>query len=987
MTTLRSIRVACAIALSLAVSMASAAEPHPALVDAEAVYRSEGAEAALPLFEELAIRFDSQRQAADQSTALHFIGECHWRLGNYDEARRFLDRARVMRDELGDSYAVGKTLNVLGLLEWDLGNYDQAIARFGEASAAGKAAGDSRLEGASLNNLSLVYDELGEYDTSLEQYQTVLDIYSGVDFPRGEGDTYGNIGGVYLLLGRYRDALKYYEKALAISESLGSKPSMSQDLGNIGLARHGLGEIDTAIDAFDRAIELAGDAGMRQDIAYWQRARGNAMISMGRYDAGLDLHRASLAEYEKIGARTELLGALHDMGNLHLSLGDPATAEQYYAEATRLARTLGHANGITINLLAQGKLELRRGAFEDAEAFFGQAIARATESGARGHAIDGLIGQAYALQGMSEYASAARSAQRALDIATATGARHERAESQFALGENSRLTGHAADALEMFGRAEATLLDTADPDLMWQIEFSRGRALRSLGDVEAAAAALTRSVELIEEVRTRLLEERYRSGYLQDKQQVYIELVRMMLELDRADAAFEMAERLRARSYFQQFELSSPLPPSANNPEREQELRERVRQLQRALGEERASGNSRQAAVTTFSVELLTAEREYQAFLDDQLSRNIVPSLTQQSIDPESVGSRLADGDLLVEYLVGDTELVIFAIRPDGLEAMVESIPRTNLRSRIELLRDLLSRPDSDRWEKPAIALADVLLKPLQTSGIVDGVDKIFIVPHDYLNYLPFAVLPVGNANKQKPMLDHFDLTYLATAAALGQPSNDLGDTASLLAVAPANSRLRYAPDEARSIQRIYEPNSTLLLGNAATESRFKSIASDYRILHIATHSDFNRLNPMFSGLQLESDDDNDGRLEVHEVLRLQLDADLVTLSACETGLGSGYFTDIPAGDEFVGLTRAFLSVGTDSVMATLWEVDDESSVHLMTSFYQGLEDSGRSKPQSLSIAQQRLRANKNYEHPYYWAPFVLVGQLAEAARNQETSL
>jgi len=111
-----------------------------------------------------------------------------------------------------------------------------------------------------------------------------------------------------------------------------------------------------------------------------------------------------------------------------------------------------------------------------------------------------------------------------------------------------------------------------------------------------------------------------------------------------------------------------------------------------------------------------------------------------------------------------------------------------------------------------------------------------------------------------------------------------------------------------------------------------------------------------------------------------------VTLSACETALGSGYFSEIPAGDEFVGMTRAFLSAGSASVMATLWEVDDKASVHLMQHFYEHLIEpmGGRDKAGALADAQRKLHANKLLAHPYYWAPFVLVGTESRAAAREQ---
>jgi len=145
----------------------------------------------------------------------------------------------------------------------------------------------------------------------------------------------------------------------------------------------------------------------------------------------------------------------------------------------------------------------------------------------------------------------------------------------------------------------------------------------------------------------------------------------------------------------------------------------------------------------------------------------------------------------------------------------------------------------------------------------------------------------------------------------------------------------------------------------------------------LATHGYFNKKNPLLSGLELEADDSDDGLLEVHEILGLALNAQLVTLSACQTGLGSGYFNEIPAGDEFVGLTRAFLLAGSHSVLASLWAVDDRSTVDLMKSFYYRLNTSGSeiSQAAALTLAQRELRASKEYGHPFYWAPFVLVGQ------------
>jgi len=208
----------------------------------------------------------------------------------------------------------------------------------------------------------------------------------------------------------------------------------------------------------------------------------------------------------------------------------------------------------------------------------------------------------------------------------------------------------------------------------------------------------------------------------------------------------------------------------------------------------------------------------------------------------------------------------------------------------------------------------------------------------------------------------------------------------SLLAMAPARSRLRYAPEEARSIDALFTPHSRLLIGTGATESQFKKLAGGYTVVHLATHGVFNKSNPLLSGLELEADAQNDGLLQVHEVLGLRFQASLVTLSACETALGSGYFSETPAADEFVGMTRAFLAAGTTAVLATLWDVDDRASLTVMQQFYERLQRSagGSNAGGALADAQRQLRASKTLGHPHYWAPFVMVGSMSRADRPAE---
>jgi CHAT domain-containing protein len=212
---------------------------------------------------------------------------------------------------------------------------------------------------------------------------------------------------------------------------------------------------------------------------------------------------------------------------------------------------------------------------------------------------------------------------------------------------------------------------------------------------------------------------------------------------------------------------------------------------------------------------------------------------------------------------------------------------------------------------------------------------------------------------------------------------------------------LRFAELEAREVERLY-PQSTVLLKKEATEEKGKALSPRHDILHFAAHAELKEDDPLSSAILLAKDGKEDGRLEVREIFGMDLKANLVVLSACETGLGK-----LSSGDELVGLTRAFLYAGTPSVIASLWKVEDSSTAALMASFYKNLRT--RSKVEALRQAQLQLirgegssdllarrgvggigklgevpQANPqsptpvpvsvSTSHPYFWAPFILVG-------------
>ena len=944
------------------------------LARAKELYATEGPKVALPEFEKALELFRKDNDKKNEAITLGLIGNCHKRFGDFPKAEDYLRRALAMKRGIGDRLEEGKTLSHLGLLYREMSEYAKAIDHYNQAIAIGQQLGDRILEGSARNNLGLVYDDLGDYRRSLEQYDRALQLY-GADFERGTSDALGNIGGVSLLLGEYAKALGYYQQALEIDERNKLKPGIVLDLQNIGLAYTGLGRLTEALQAFDKSISLASEAALKREEADSRKGKGSALLQLARYDLARKEFQQALQVYEQAGLKQELVEGLNDLGNLELRLGDATSAEQHYRRAVDIARAIKHPRGVTVNLIALGDIQWRRKRFNEAAALYRDALARAVEAKDRGSEGAARIQLALTLRSLNQLTEAAKESQLAVQIARATEARLLEAEALYAQGDIARTGGQSEIALKYFIAGGEIATAASHPELSWRFDYGRGQTLEALQRNDEALAAYQAAVKTIEQVRGELREDRFRAGYIEDKYQVYVGLVELLLKIGKTDEAFLFSEKLRARSYLDLLNRSQP--PIRNQAQRQKEslLRNRVRELQRKLEEEtgKPPRDQRGDAVEVFSKELASAETEYQNFLDDLLSSDpnyaAVRALTVPDVD--AVKRQLPPGTALLEYVVGRDRLQIFVVTSDGLHA--KSVPMTaaELQGKVEFLRDVMLRKTTADWKPPAGNLHRSLIAPLEDAGWLRGISRLYVVPHAILNYLPFAVLA---DRTERLVVDNYTLSYLPSAAALIYGGRLVSTSKSALTMAPANTRLRFTQQESRSVAAFFPERRMLLLGARATETSFKRFADSYDVIHLATHGYFNKTNPLLSGVVLEADAENDGRLDVHEILSLRLNAQLVTLSACDTALGSGYFEEFPAGDDLVGLTRAFLFAGSPTVMATLWEVNDGSAVRLMRSFYGEL---GRSdKATALRNAQRDMRARGVYRHPYYWSAFVMVGEM-----------
>ncbi|GAB3356794.1 MULTISPECIES: CHAT domain-containing protein [Giesbergeria] len=508
-------------------------------------------------------------------------------------------------------------------------------------------------------------------------------------------------------------------------------------------------------------------------------------------------------------------------------------------------------------------------------------------------------------------------------------------------------TGRISEAKADLDRLLAIPAASANGEIYWLMLFDRGRIAEQEGQIEEAIRYYRQAIEIIERQRATIQTEINKIGFVTDKQTVYARLVTASLRVGQQAEALEIAERAKSRALVDLLAAKKEFGPDTAS---------ELARLETADSEIRVQG------ATDVAQGLRTRSQWSQTTTDLRQRRPALASLvTVAPASLQAIQSRLRPNEVLLEFYGSKDSLVAFVADGKGVKAF--ALEAAGLEEDVRALRRAMTEQ-----EEAVNGLARRLYQRLLAPMYQDWAGKdLLIVPHGVLHYLPFSMLHDGsNALVAKAHLRVLPsssvLLYLTMAPhrptkpllVFGNP--DLGD---------AKLDLPSADAEARHIAKGMA-QSTLLLRAAATETAFKELAPHYKYVHVASHGQFNASTPLASRLLLAKSAQDDGSLTVNELYGLRFSADLMVLSACETGLGR-----IMSGDDLVGLTRAFLYSGAHNIVASLWEVDDETTAELMQDFYQAVA-AGVSKTKALRDAQNRLRLR--HPHPFYWSAFYLTG-------------
>jgi CHAT domain-containing protein len=496
--------------------------------------------------------------------------------------------------------------------------------------------------------------------------------------------------------------------------------------------------------------------------------------------------------------------------------------------------------------------------------------------------------------------------------------------------------------------------------------YTDGMVKQSKGDHAGALTSFKEAVELLEQDRRKLQDEKARATFLDDKIDIYYAPIRELLDQRLYAEAFELMERSRSRAMADMMETHKLTLSGASD---QQLYAESVR-LRTAIAAKQAElfrlidSGAKPDALTPVDRKIASLEDTHRKLLarisveaphlQELINSGTVPLHTLQE-------QMKQDNFEVLEYLVTETALILWHIDANGVHVRNVFLPRVELLTKVKALQDSLSDRNVAFDRKTARELYLFLIEPA-VRWIHS--ERLVIVPHDALHYIPFQVLE--NPADGSSLGEHYQISYAPSATIqVGLRKTSAGGEKTLLAA--ADPEIPDAENEVESIAKLYSGRSKVIVDSLIKKSEFKTISGSYDVIHMSVHGKFNSREPMLSYLKLARGGEDDGQLTAAEMFGLSLSkTSLVVLSACETGKA-----EATSSNEVLGMIRALLYAGASSIALSYWEVDAASTALWMETFHRMAQASPPAE-----AAREALRAVKNrpeFAHPYFWGAFMLL--------------
>lgn len=872
-------------------------------------------------------------QAADKGTAPATLIRDAENLAyfeGFEPAKVMLERAVRTARGMGDVQTTAMALDRLGSVLDFTGDTTAGAARHSEALAL---AANDRLTSASIKaSIGLAHWRQSKYADALSVLHDALAIQTEAGDAAGAGRTLVFIGRVHFKKAEYDTAKDHYTRAHRLLTSVGDLRWVSivlEDIGDLAIER---GFFVEGLERFQEALAARTATGDVGGEIYMLTAIGRVYLQQGAFRESLTWLDKAVRLSQTVDAKPSRALALYHRGIAYEHLGDPAKAIELYSEALAIKEHLGDRRQQAWILGRMGEAQAALRNPQAALDAYRRSI-RISEDiqDPRGMA-SGLSKAASMSLALGNHEQSLASFSRSRELLAAT-------QPAFAASAVSGM----ARAYAAAGRAEPALIQarravemarSGPDDVRWASLRTLGSIERRFGHREAALVHLRESLGIIESMRARVVPSAdVRADFLEGKQGAYAEAVELLVEIGRADEALEIAERARARAFLDMLSARDTISAQALT-----------------LAEMRAEIGRRDATV--------------------------------------------------VEFFSTPDRLYTWVVQPDGrVQATSTKISRRELTEMVGALRGSLATSQDVRVQLRQLHFA--LIEPVAHLLPSNPDRLVTVVPHGPLFLMSFAALLDADG---RYLVERHTLSYSASISVLRHTGRNRDRMAAathrLLAIGnpsmpelpgdqPRLDPLPGAEQEATAIARFYPREQvTTLTGSTAQERTVRELAPAQTIIHLATHAVIFDDEPMASYLALAAgsamggpSSAGDGFLTVGEIFGLDLHADLVALSACDTGLGR------ISGEGVVGLSGAFIYAGAASVLVSLWPVADVVARTEMELFYRDLTHKSMGKAAALAAAQREIilqlregrivspRGRALEEHPVFWAPFVLLGE------------
>ena len=933
---------------------------------------------ALPSLSSIPVVAQTTSNRSAEADQLFQQGNQQFKSSQFRDALQSWQAALKLYREIGNRLGEAQSLGNLGLAYYSLGDYPKAIDFHQQSLAIKREIGYRLGEANSLGNLGIAYYSLGDYPKAIDFHQQSLAIQREIGNRLGEAQSLGNLGIAYNALGDYPKAIDFHQQSLAIEREIGNRLGEAQSLGNLGLAYYSLGDYPKAIDFHQQSLAISREIGYRLGEAQSLGSLGIAYDSLGDYPKAIDFHQQSLAIKREIGYRLGEAQSLGSLGIAYYSLGDYPKAIDFHQQYLAISREIGYRLGEAQSLGNLGNAYYSLGDYPKAIDFHQQSLAINREIGNRLGEAQSLGNLGLAYDALGDYPKAIDFHQQYLAI--------------------SREIGNQ----EGEGLALNNLAYTLD----------------RMGETELAITFFKQSVNVREGIRFRNfnLSGDLQQSYTQTVSGSYRKLADLLIEQGRIAEAQKVLELLKLEE-LNEFTRGIDSPKSL--------AQVQLNQVEKQIKAEHTS-------LVAFGNDFYNCEQKNCDQLDSLKTRyqnlseaffQLVQEIVQRQKETrktqvakgtddflasrESVVTAQPHTLLIYPLVLEDKVRLLWASKGGVLGNEVCELGQSDLSKLVTQYQSLITeRQEIDQVKAVGQELYDCLVKPLEPELQANQIRNLIFVPDRITNYIPMGALFDG----EQFLIQRYTVTNILAAS--------ITDTRDRLPTAPSQvpvlglglseakppfNALRHVPDEVDAIVRQDQEDDLGIFPGKAfmnpdfTRQALEDNLRDRKILHIATHAEFVPATPKDSYFLLGTG--TKYPIPRIRTLRHLNTVHLVVLSACETAKGGPDHTGI----EVAGMS-SFFTGGQDkakAVLASLWKVNDASTSTLMQQFYQNLASGEMTKAAALQKAQIEMLTGKSSgnssqerssvdwqpgtgpqnkgiggdrTHPYYWAPFILIG-------------